>query len=213
MGKRSEACIIFDMDGTLWDSTENVTNAYNEMLEQQRGWKNFLTTRDIAAIMGMEIEEIADALFQRVIADPKERLQLTLDCMGHENDYLAKHGGLLYPAVEATLRQLAKRHSLMIVTNAADGYVDAMFAAHGLRSYFRDWETYGRTGRPKGENIQAIMKRNKITDACYVGDTQKDCDACALAGIPFIFASYGFGDVTQYADRIDSFAALLDLFD
>lgn len=205
--KQEKICMIFDMDGTLWNSTDAVTAAYNEYLYQSRGWENYLTKQDIVNIMGLEIEEIADALFPQL--ERAERLDITKRCMAHENTYLAKHGGILYPQVEETLRVLAKEHPLMIVTNADDGYVQAMFAAHEIGSYFTDFEMYGRTHLVKGENIRLVMQRNQIERAVYIGDTKKDQEACVLAQIPFIYASYGFGEVEHYDARIDSFAQLL----
>lgn len=200
-------CIIFDMDGTLWNATAGVTAAYNEYLYQNKGWKNYLTVEDIVAITGLEIEEIADQLFPQLSS--QERYDLIRKCMSYENEYLSKHGGCLYPDVETTLRKLAENHPLMIVTNADDGYVQAMFAAHDIGKYFVDFEMYGRTQLVKGENIKLIMKRNHITNAVYVGDTLKDQEACKIAGIPFIYASYGFGDVKQYDARINEFKDLL----
>ena len=42
------------------------------------------------------------------------------------------------------------------------------------------------------------MGKNNIKSAAYVGDTQGDADAASFAGIDFIFAQYGFGDVKEY---------------
>ena len=120
---------------------------------------------------------------------------------------------MLYPDVEAVLAQLSAKHPLMIVTNAADGYVDAMFSAHHLGKYFVDHETHGRTGLSKGENISLIMSRNGIQDAWYVGDTLKDQLACEAAGIPFVYAAYGFGEAQRWQARISCFRDLLMLFD
>ena len=55
------------------------------------------------------------------------------------------------------------------------------------------------------------MAEQKITDAAYVGDTQGDYEAALEAGIPFIWASYGFGTPAEYDARIDTFAGLLEL--
>ncbi len=209
--EKNKICMIFDMDGTLWDATKGVTAAYNEYLYQNYGWENYLTHQDIINITGLEIEEIADALFPTV--DRDKRLSLTKQCMEYENEYLSKHGGTLYPKVEETLEQLAKEHPLMIVTNADDGYVQAMFAAHPIGRYFVDFEMYGRTQLVKGKNIRLVMERNEIHHAVYVGDTRKDQEACQLAEVPFIYASYGFGDVDHYDARIDQFEDLLNCID
>ncbi|MNC77179.1 Phosphoglycolate phosphatase [compost metagenome] len=44
----------------------------------------------------------------------------------------------------------------------------------------------------------------------YLGDTEGDYAAAQKAGIPFIYARYGFGDVKGYDKAIDSFAELLN---
>ena len=193
---KNKICMIFDMDGTLWDATRGVSEAYNEYLYREKGWKDYLTHQDIISITGLEIEEIADRLFPQL--DAQERLDITRRCMAYENEYLSRHGGTLYPKVEETLAQLAQEHPLMIVTNADDGYVQAMFAAHDIGRYFIDFEMYGRTQLVKGENIRLVMQRNQIERAVYVGDTRKDQEACELAQVPFIYASYGFGEVESF---------------
>ena len=69
---------------------------------------------------------------------------------------------------------------------------------HQLGKYFLDFENPGRTGLTKGENIKLIIERNRLNNPVYVGDTEGDLKAARLAGIPFIYASYGFGEVSEY---------------
>ena len=45
----------------------------------------------------------------------------------------------------------------------------------------------------------------------YVGDTQGDADAAKAANVPFIYAKYGFGDVEEFEDKIESFEELLNI--
>ena len=72
-------------------------------------------------------------------------------------------------------------------------------------------ECYEATRRPKGENIRLVMERNGLAHSIYVGDTQGDRDAAQLAGIPFIYARYGFGEVDGYDHAIDSLLELPEL--
>ena len=88
---KNKICMIFDMDGTLWDATRGVSEAYNEYLYREKGWKDYLTHQDIISITGLEIEEIADRLFPQL--DAQERLDITRRCMAYENEYLSRHGG------------------------------------------------------------------------------------------------------------------------
>mgnify|MGYP000700414525 CR=1 FL=1 len=50
--------------------------------------------------------------------------------------------------------------------------------------------------------ILKLMEKNNLTSPVYVGDTQGDADSCKKAGIPFIFAEYGFGEVPKPDARI-----------
>ena len=45
----------------------------------------------------------------------------------------------------------------------------------------------------------------------YVGDTSGDMEGAKIAGIPFVYASYGFGDVESFDYKIDDISELLDL--
>lgn len=56
------------------------------------------------------------------------------------------------------------------------------------------------------------MERNGLRDVVYVGDTQGDADACRDAGVPFVFAEYGFGDVPDAKVRIKAFPELLTMY-
>lgn len=75
----------------------------------------------------------------------------------------------------------------------------------------KDHLCYGDTGLHKGETIKLLMKKNNIDEAIYVGDTQGDFEACEMANIPMIFASYGFGKVENPAYTINDIKELPSL--
>ena len=106
--------IMFDLDGTLWDSTEGITNAFNETLKNLHIDKQFKPS-DFDNVMGMVFEEIADALFSEF--ERKERIHILHQCMNNENKYLAQHGGILYPELDEVLKELAKKYRLFIISN------------------------------------------------------------------------------------------------
>ena len=55
--------IIFDMDGTLWDSAANVAESWNEAIRQDGRLNKALTETDIKGVMGKTMDVIADILF------------------------------------------------------------------------------------------------------------------------------------------------------
>ncbi len=191
----TKPAIIFDLDGTLWDSTKSIRDIWNTVIERETKMSYRLTQEDICALMGKTMEDIAAALFP---AEPKsEQTRLIGLCGEAENEYLSRHGAILYDGLEDTLRTLSKDHRLFIVSNCQEGYIQAFLEAHKLGQYFTDFEMSGRTGMPKWDNIRLIIERNALAKAVYVGDTDGDRKAANLAGIPFIFAAYGFGSVSD----------------
>ena len=200
--------VIFDLDGTLWDSTLQILPAWNIVL-QRYNIEHRLSHQDIKGCMGKTAVQIA----QRILPDePLERsLQIVKACCQEELIYLQKSGGTLYPHLEKTLRTLAGQHDLFIVSNCQEGYIETFLNVHKFNHYFKDFQWEGSHGQSKGENIRDLMTRNQLTVAVYVGDTQGDLDAADLAAIPFIHAAYGFGQVNRSVPAIHAFTELPSL--
>ena len=182
--------LIFDLDGTLWDSSQPVAESWNEVFER-RGSSLHLTADDIRNVMGKTMEEIARTILPVYDEDGKA---LFAECETYEVDYISIHGGTLYEGVEETLKKLKDDgYRLAIVSNCQSGYIGAFLKSMKMGEYFCDTEEWGNTLKPKDENIRLVMERNNCTRAIYIGDTQKDMDSARGAGIPFIYAAYGFG--------------------
>ena len=107
-----------------------------------------------------------------------------------------------------TLRVLKRRYFLGLVSNCTELYAQAFLHAHGLVGLFDDHETAGRTGLSKGENISLLLRRNRIEKAVYIGDTAKDREAAQAAGIPFLYANWGFGDLVDVQPTATAFSEL-----
>lgn len=202
--------IIFDLDGTLWDPIESVLEAWNSVITEHTQLKEGITRKHLEGTMGLQMKEIGKRLFPEL--NEEEREQLLKDLSRHEIPHLSKHGGSLYTLVDEVLVELSKKYKLFIVSNCQDGYIEAFYDYHGLGKHFIDYENPGRTGLSKGENIKLIIERNHLHDPVYVGDTEGDRKAAKEAGIPFIYARYGFGEVEEYTRVIDSFDELLNIF-
>lgn len=187
--------IIFDLDGTLWDSTEQVVKAWNRVLGESNETDYRMTVEDLKKLMGKTIKEIASIALKEI---PEERaVEIMKQCCIEELVYLREYGGVLYPDLIETLRKLVKKYNLYIVSNCQEDYIETFLEYHELEGLFSDYENHGRTNLSKGENIRLVMERNKLDRAVYVGDTQGDYDAARIAGIPFIHAKYGFGNIND----------------
>ena len=203
--------LIFDIDGTLWDSRALVAEGYNAQLRDE-GMERFCVDAEILkTVFGKVMTEIADILFKELPA--QQRYPLLERCMERENEYLhqAASAKIGYPKVKETLEELVKKHRLFIVSNSQSGYPQLCIEKMGLSDLISGHLCFGDTGTCKGETIKKLMKDHNITSACYVGDTQGDLDAAELAGMPFIYCAFGFGTVDHYWKKIDTFADLLEL--
>ncbi len=200
--------ILFDLDGTLWDSTEIVAEAWNEVLAKEPKIDLTLTAGDLKKLFGRPLPVIASMLFTEL--PEKEQLDLMDRCCHQEHIALSQKCGILFPELENTLKILQKKYKLFIVSNCEAGYIETFLEASGLASYFTDFECPGNSGLSKGENNKLVIERNHLKSPIYLGDTQGDADAAAYAGIPFIFAKYGFGSVDNYKYSINTFAELPD---
>lgn len=200
--------IIFDMDGTLWDSSKNVAKSWDAVVEKEAGGLLRITTEDIQSVMGHTMTEIAQLLFP--MFELKEAIKLTDRCGKEENEFLRKHGGVLYPNLEDTLKELAKQYPLYIVSNCQKGYIESFLEYYQFGHYFEDIECFGNNEKDKAYNIALIVRRNQLEDAVYVGDIQGDYDSSVKAGVRFIHAAYGFGKIdceTPYIQTVKELTA------
>lgn len=204
----SKKGIIFDMDGTLWDSAEGVASSWTEVVAKEYTPKRVITAEEIQSVMGKTMDKLSEAIFPTL--PENERMELLEKCCNYENEYLRLHGGVLYPRLEETLQELQKKYHLYIVSNCQSGYIEAFLEYYGFGKYFDDIECYGNNGLEKGDNIRKVVERNELTEAVYVGDIQGDYDASKKAGIGFIHAAYGFGTVDADVPRIETFSELIE---
>ena len=175
--------IIFDLDGTMWDTRKPICEAWNIILSRHEEiHRTPIVETDLNDCMGLPMYDIAAKLF------PQEQLA-------------------------ETLYTLSRKYPLYIVSNCQDGYIESFLTAHLMSDFFKDTECWGRTFLPKSESNKILIERNNLKNPVYVGDTAGDAKSAKDAGIDFIYAEYGFGDVSKdcYVAKIESFAELAEI--
>lgn len=187
--------IIFDLDGTLWDSSANVVVAWQTAKEQVDYIKEDFTRPKIHSITGMTYKAIFETLLPYLTEEQREEFKTLAG--KYELEILYQKGGDLYPGLEAALQQLSKKYKLFIVSNCQSGYIEVFFKISGFEHYFMGHQCYGTKNQPKAENIIDIVNDHDLKAPVYVGDTMGDYNAATKADVPFIFADYGFGKVEQ----------------
>lgn len=189
--------LIFDLDGTLWDPRLTIISIWNDVLQKHQLLQTELKPQDMDPYMGLLAIDIVKDIIPGITDQYAQ--EVLSEIVAQENKILRVRGGILYDRVKDTLESLVKTHHLFIVSNCQDGYIESFLEYYKFYDLFVDFESHGRTRKPKSENIQLLMERNQLSveDSVYIGDTQTDYDAATTNGLPFIFCEYGFGKLNQ----------------
>lgn len=202
--------LIFDIDGTIWDSRALVAEGYNLQLQDEGLAEYCVDAQRLRPLFGMVKDAIADELFPNL--PPRERYALIERCMEREHQHLLENECRIgYEGIEEAMERLSKGHRLFIVSNSQQGYPELCMEKLGLGRWITGHLCFGDTGTSKGKTIRTLMERYEITSCAYIGDTQGDYEATLEAGVPFIWADYGFGTPTGYALRIHAPGDLIQL--
>lgn len=185
--------ILFDLDGTLWDSCVAIMPSWQRVMEAHGIKRPPITQEEMNSYMGKTVEQIAPLMLPEVSL--KEAISIMKEGCIEELEELRQNGATLYEGIIETLKELSNDYNLYIVSNSEDGYIQAFISHYKLHGIIKDFECAGRTGKCKGDNIASVIERNDVTKAFYVGDTILDKEAADKAGIPFVLADYGFGQV------------------
>ncbi len=203
--------IIFDVDGTLWDSTEIVAGAWNQAIREEGIRDIHLTGEMLKGLFGKPMDVIAKSILPEESEAQREHIMER--CCRYEHEALSEYeGDLTFPDVASVMRRLAEKYPLFIVSNCQSGYIELFLEKTGLGDIVTDMECFGNTKCSKGENIRSVADRNELKYPVYIGDTLGDYEACEMAKVPMIFAAYGFGEVLDAAAKIGQFQELLEIF-
>ena len=185
--------ILFDLDGTLWHTSDVILPIWNEVLKKHPETQKQITLEEMNSYMGKTIEQIANIMLPEL--SEENGVNIIKECCAVEVPYLEKSGGHLYDNLEDVLSKLSEKYFLGIISNCQCGYIESFLKAHKL------------------ENISLVISRNNIDCAFYVGDTIGDQTASKDAKVPFVFAEYGFGNTENPDYTIHSFSELLEISD
>ena len=203
----SVRAVLFDLDGTLVDSAPDLTLATNKMLSalgypqvnysQVRGWVGdgvrSLVGRALTAILrDVATESLIEqgyVLFQRYYA---------------ESVY---QDSTLYPGVHETLRTLnSSGLALACVTNKPSRFTKPLLDKSGIAGYFgavvSGDDLLLKKPEPAPLEFAAKELGLPLTTCVLVGDSNNDIRAAGAAGIPVLWATYGYAgqdDIEQDA--------------
>lgn len=204
--------LILDIDGTVWNTTELVAQAWNKAIEKYFPQVPKVTGKILQGQFGKTMKVISDNLFGCL--SEKERKILIDYCAEYEQAELKENTkDLTYEGVLDTIHYFNGKVPMFVVSNCQSGYIELVMDKNSITDCIKDFECFGNNNKEKYENIQLICERNNLKNPVYVGDTQGDCDSCKKANVPFIFARYGFGTADSYVSSIEKFSELKNIID
>lgn len=204
----SKKAILFDLDGTLWNALDTITEAWNKAMKEHN-LKYSFSLETMKSFMGLTPKETAPLAFKDV--DLNKGLEYFVLCLNEEIKYLRVRPGKLYEDEEEVLKELSKHYPLFIVSNSDKGYIEDYLNAYDFNKYFKDHVCAGDTDLEKWQNILYIKNKYQLEEIIYVGDTKKDLNESIKAGVKFIHASYGFGEIEEEVLKISKLRELPDL--
>ncbi|SLN46514.1 Phosphoglycolate phosphatase [Roseovarius litorisediminis] len=213
---RALRLIIFDVDGTLVDSQNDILGAMTHAFE--RAGQPVPTRDETLGIVGLSLDVAIPRLAP--LLDVSLHAQIVAWYKEAYMDLRAKTGvaesSPLYPHALATLRALhaVPENILGVATGKSRRGLDKLLDGHGLRHMFATQQVADHhPSKPHPSMLRAALSETGIDarDAVMIGDTSFDMEMARAAGIPAIGVSWGYhaADVLSAATQIiDDFRQL-----
>ena len=197
--------VIFDFDGTLFDSIEDVVICFNKALTQYN--LPALTRDEYIPCLGGDIDEIVSL----VLGENSKSLNIESFKETYLNMYNSseKENTLPFANIKETLKKLQDKNILLAINSNRLTYSLNEFVG----KYFGDIDFVGVEGhsypnppKPDPYGVNKIIEKADvdIRDVVYVGDSSKDIETAKNAGIDCVLVSWGYGNQKDYENPYPS---------
>jgi len=201
--------LIFDMDGTLWDAVDTYAQSWNDVFGEL-GIDITVKPGNLAKMVGWEGKKVIAEIMPDFDDEKRHEIYALVNAKRHE--LLPACGGVLYDGVKEGLHCLSQKYPLFILSNCAKGIIRLFIDWAGIDKHITDEIAYGINFMPKHHNIKLLADKYNLKSPVYIGDTSGDGEQSRLAGIPFVFMTYGFGETDDYDLKFDDFKSFTDYF-
>jgi len=206
---KKESCIIFDMDGTLIDSSLAMTQSVNHV--RAHLGLSAMSKEDLEYYINQPDQHLPRIFYNTQEYDPSHRAMFREHYMATLAQSIT-----LYPDVKEMLHFMSQRALLCVATNASDYFARHMLEHLNIIEFFDGVVGANNVPEPK-PNPQMIELLMENTGAMkertlFVGDSIKDEQAAENADIPFIFAAWGYGKSETATMKAHTIHELIALF-
>lgn len=188
--------VLFDLDGTLTDSSEGILNSIRYMLEKKG--LAISDTETLRSFIGPPLADSLKALYGISEAEAQEAVE-------SYREYYADQGIkqlTVYPGVEKMLTDLSKDYSLAIATSKPEFFAEQVIENTGLTKYFTGIFGADLAGdrSKKADVITYALEQLEGDTAVMVGDRKFDILGAKDNQLKSIGVLYGFGDRQELAE-------------
>ncbi len=206
------ALIIFDFDGVLADTLDDLVSIAQAVCEEL-GIDRIVTPADLDSLETMSFVDYGRQLgVPSVLLD--EFVSRCLKRFGQKS-----RNPRIFDGMKQVAGQLAKNHTIAIVTGNSTQTVDNFLEAHGLRQSVNAIFTVDQPGSKPEKILSAQRQLAKPEDEVYiVGDSASDIRAARQVSVKSIAVSWGHQGLSKLIDAkpdylIHSPSELLELLD
>lgn len=207
--KKEIDSIIFDMDGTLWDNVDSYVKVWNIGLEKT-GFDKRVSREELIGLMGKEARQLLNIVIPEASVEQQDQVFETV--VEEYNNLFPDIEPKIYDGVIEGLEALSKKYKIFLLSNCEEGGLLNFMQYTNTTHLISDYMEHGQNLMPKHHNLKLLVEKHKLKSTIYVGDTDSDAKQTEMAGLPFVFVSYGFGNTNNYHYKFDSFSELTDYF-
>jgi len=191
--------IIFDMDGTLVNSSLTIANAIN-YVRQNLGFEPMSQEYILKRVNDHTLNPAQTFYHTRRFESHHEQWFSEYYTKNHENELV------LYDGIKELLEALKSRgHALAVATNAYRGSTIESLTHLGVYDHFDAIACYDdvQQGKPHPDMLYKILDEldHSKDKALFIGDGPRDEMASKRAEIPYIMVDWGF---TEHRDAVRS---------
>lgn len=184
--------IIFDLDGTLLDTLEDLKDAVNYALAQFDCPGR--TAREVCSFVGNGVAKLIERALPGAANDPDPKEVLAVYQTYYNAHCQVKTAP--YPGILDVLAILGEKHPLAIVSNKPDVAVKSLCRLHFGDIYARG-ETADCPRKPAPDMVFQTMEKLGLDSCIYVGDSEVDVQTAKNANVPCVSVTWGFRTQAQ----------------
>jgi len=193
--------LVFDMDGTLIDSSAGITESVLYALKKL-GYP-VIANDEISRTIGLRLMDMMKQLLPDLAQEKYEELAFAF------REHYAETGVLqcdMYEDIGAMLESLSQDFDMYIVTSKPTVFAERILKKFGIDRYFKsiDGVELGLVAKAKNETLRELIKSAGLDPkkTLMIGDRAEDIDAAKQNDIQTVAVGYGYGSGSELSSAL-----------